>query len=56
MDREWAPGPKLKGWMEEAGFQNVHEEVYKLPLGQWPKDEKLVWAFSGSTFVCSEYN
>lgn len=40
--REYATGPKLKGWMEDAGFVNVHEEVFKLPLGPWPKDEKLV--------------
>ncbi|KAL1962249.1 hypothetical protein VTN77DRAFT_9905 [Rasamsonia byssochlamydoides] len=32
---------KLKHWVEEAGFEDVVEKVYILPLGPWPKDPKL---------------
>ena len=35
-------GPKLKGWIEEAGFTNVGHIVIALPLGIWPKDKTLV--------------
>ncbi|KAI9810834.1 MAG: hypothetical protein M1827_006041 [Pycnora praestabilis] len=31
---------KLKRWYEEAGFVDVHEEVYKMPLNPWPKDQR----------------
>ena len=31
----------MKEWMIKAGFQNVTEKVYKLPIGGWPKDEKF---------------
>ena len=31
----------LKEWMIRAGFQNVTEKVYKIPIGGWPKDEKF---------------
>ncbi|KAK5010313.1 hypothetical protein LTR28_010644 [Elasticomyces elasticus] len=30
-----------KRWMEEAGFVDVREEVYKVPLGPWTRDAKL---------------
>lgn len=39
--KEPLPGPKLKGWMEEAGYVNVTERVFKMPLGMWPKDQRL---------------
>jgi hypothetical protein len=29
---------KLKKWYKEAGFVDVHEEVFKVPLNPWPKD------------------
>ncbi|RSL81823.1 hypothetical protein CEP51_005572 [Fusarium floridanum] len=32
------------GWkkaMEDAGFEDVQQQVYKCPIGQWPKDRKL---------------
>jgi hypothetical protein len=35
-------GPKLKGWVEEAGFVNVGHGIVPLPLGIWPKDKTLV--------------
>lgn len=28
-------------WMEDAGFVDVNEVVYKIPIGPWPKDKKL---------------
>lgn len=28
-------------WMIDAGFVNVEEQVYKIPIGSWPKDKKL---------------
>lgn len=31
---------KLKGWYEEVGFVDVHEEVYKMPSSGWPTDPK----------------
>ncbi|KAN0121973.1 TAM domain methyltransferase [Hyaloscypha variabilis] len=34
-------GPKLKGWVEEAGFVNVGHGIVPLPLGIWPKDKTL---------------
>ncbi|KAI9931480.1 hypothetical protein ASPWEDRAFT_169675 [Aspergillus wentii DTO 134E9] len=30
-----------KGYMQEAGFQNVTEERFKLPVGPWSKDRRL---------------
>ncbi len=37
-----APGPSLKGWVEDAGFTNVFHAKYPIPIGTWPKDETLV--------------
>ncbi|RKU46650.1 hypothetical protein DL546_007964 [Coniochaeta pulveracea] len=33
--------PLLKGWMEKAGFVDVHEHVFKIPLNGWPIDSRL---------------
>jgi len=35
---EHSPGPKLEQWVRDAGFQNVHHHVVKLPYGIWPKN------------------
>lgn len=32
--------PRLKEWMEEAGFINVEEEIVRAAVGKWPKDAK----------------
>lgn len=32
---------KLKRWYEAAGFVDVQEIVFKLPLGDWPRDPHL---------------
>ncbi|PSN69549.1 S-adenosyl-L-methionine-dependent methyltransferase [Corynespora cassiicola Philippines] len=41
MGRSGSPGQHLKGWVEAAGFTNVHHKVYKVPIGPWAKDKKL---------------
>lgn len=33
--------PRLKQWYEDAGFVDVREEVFKIPIGPWPKDPVL---------------
>ncbi|KAF2741837.1 S-adenosyl-L-methionine-dependent methyltransferase [Sporormia fimetaria CBS 119925] len=35
------PGPKLKQWVEDAGFVNVSAHVFPIPMGTWPKDKRL---------------
>lgn len=30
-----------RGWMEEAGFVDVEEKIFRIPLGPWPKDKEL---------------
>lgn len=32
---------KLKRWYTEAGFEDVHEQVFRMPLNPWPKDPKF---------------
>ncbi|KAI4196717.1 MAG: hypothetical protein LQ350_006363 [Teloschistes chrysophthalmus] len=39
--RDPCPGPKLAQNMRDAGFQDVQEMRYKLPIGPWPKDKFL---------------
>jgi hypothetical protein len=48
--REMRTAAKLKGWIEGAGFEDVNEEVNKVPVGTWPKDPKLkeVGGFAGA--------
>ena len=36
------PGPKLEGWVKEAGFTNIHHKLLPIPVGVWPKNRKLV--------------
>ncbi|KAL2424331.1 Methyltransferase pytC [Exophiala dermatitidis] len=33
--------PQIKGMLDDAGFQDIKEEVYKVPLSPWPKDKRL---------------
>jgi hypothetical protein len=40
--RDPSPGPKLKDWMKDAGYKNIHHEKLVLPIGTWPKDVFLV--------------
>ncbi|KAL4790937.1 S-adenosyl-L-methionine-dependent methyltransferase [Aspergillus venezuelensis] len=34
-------GRDLKRMVTEAGFVNVHEEVFQLPLGTWPREKMM---------------
>ena len=38
---EPCPGPKLEQWVREAGFTNVRHIRYSLPIGGWPKEQRL---------------
>jgi hypothetical protein len=38
MGRPLRIADKLKRWYREAGFVDVHEEVFSLPVGLWPKE------------------
>lgn len=31
----------MRSSIEKAGFVDVHEVVYKIPIGPWPKDKLL---------------
>lgn len=33
--------PRLKQWMSDAGYVDITETIYKMPLGSWPADKKL---------------
>jgi SAM-dependent methyltransferase len=35
------PGPSLEGWIKNAGYQIIERRVIPLPIGMWPKDEKM---------------
>lgn len=41
------PGSKLEGWLQNAGFQNIKAEKFRVPIGPWPKDKHLVSDYSG---------
>jgi len=32
---------KLKGYLEDAGYESVREEVFDLPTGDWPQDRRM---------------
>ncbi|EGU72581.1 hypothetical protein FOXB_16910, partial [Fusarium oxysporum f. sp. conglutinans Fo5176] len=40
-EREPCPGPRLEGWIRDAGFTSVVHRKFRLPLGSWPKDPQL---------------
>jgi hypothetical protein len=35
------PGPRLEGWIKDAGFTNVETRVLPFPVGTWPKNRRL---------------
>lgn len=39
--RTMDPAPRMKTWVEEAGFENVDEKAFRLPIGSWPRDPTL---------------
>ena len=46
MGKDPEPGPKIEGWMKDAGFVDVYHERFRLPIGPWPKDKHLVSAWN----------
>jgi len=42
----------LKQYMEDAGFVDVHEEIYKVPIGPWAKGKEVQG--TGEIFPCTE--
>ncbi|KAF2444299.1 S-adenosyl-L-methionine-dependent methyltransferase [Karstenula rhodostoma CBS 690.94] len=46
-------GNKFKRWYEQAGFVDVHEEVFKLPINGWPKDPqfKMLGKFNEQNYI-----
>ncbi|KAI4210665.1 MAG: hypothetical protein LQ351_006544, partial [Letrouitia transgressa] len=40
-ERDPCPGPKLGRYLRDAGFINVEERKFRLPIGPWPKDKHL---------------
>lgn len=40
--RELDPGPRLKTWVQEAGFENITQKILPCPVGVWPKEKKMV--------------
>lgn len=35
------PGPKLQGWVQDAGFTKIKHQLLPIPTGTWPKDKRL---------------
>lgn len=35
------PGPKLEGWVRDAGFTKIKHQLFAIPTGTWPKNKKL---------------
>lgn len=40
-DRPLGIANKMKRWYEEAGYVDVEERVFKVPLNPWPKDPHM---------------
>jgi SAM-dependent methyltransferase len=40
-DRPLRIASRLKRWYQEAGFLDVQEVVFKMPMNQWPRDRHL---------------
>ncbi|KAI9802514.1 MAG: hypothetical protein M1833_001586 [Piccolia ochrophora] len=40
--RDPCPGPKIEGWVQDAGFTDITHRVIKIPVGRWPKDQASV--------------
>ena len=41
INRDANPGHKLRSYAEAAGFVNIRVELFKVPMGSWPKDPEL---------------
>jgi hypothetical protein len=42
INRPVTVGVNLKKWAEDAGFENIEHKVFRLPLGTWPRDPRMV--------------
>ncbi|OLN81350.1 putative transporter C1002.16c-like protein 17 [Colletotrichum chlorophyti] len=38
LGRDPSPGPKLEGWVRDAGFVNMGHRTFKIPIGPWAKN------------------
>src|ERR1700737_4437870 len=38
---DFGPSPKMAGWLEGAGFEDVEVQTEIVPVGPWPKDRRL---------------
>ena len=41
LGRTMDPAPKFTEWATAAGFESIKEQRFRLPIGSWPKDERL---------------
>lgn len=41
IDRQLNMADQIKGWLEEVGFVDVQQAVFKIPTNGWPKDPRL---------------
>ncbi|KAK1755495.1 S-adenosyl-L-methionine-dependent methyltransferase [Echria macrotheca] len=41
LGRDPNPGSKLEGWVRAAGFVSVRHRRFRIPIGAWPRDERL---------------
>jgi len=41
MGRPWNTVQYWSAWLQEIGFEDVHEEVYMWPINTWPRDKGL---------------
>jgi SAM-dependent methyltransferase len=39
--RTMDPAPHMEGWAQHAGFTNINQQRFKLPIGSWPRDPGL---------------
>lgn len=40
-NRQLDLGEQVKVWLHEVGFVDIHEAIIKIPVGSWPKDQRL---------------
>ena len=45
----------FEGHLENAGFDEISTRVYEFPVGEWPKNERTVWAISRIQFILLIY-
>lgn len=38
MKKTFKVAHRTAGWIEDAGFEDVHSKRYKMPVGKWPKN------------------